>query len=413
VKRFSLVLVLVLGLLTPTIPATATGEIQLRTSPEYVGGYDRSLFKHWIDADRNGCDTRKEVLIAESLRVPRKGAKCALTGGNWLSSYDGKSYTKDSGLDIDHVVPLAEAWRSGAWAWTAQQRQDFANDLKDPRVLIAVTASANRSKGDRDVKTWLPNKDKCKYIEAWVAVKVRYSLTFDTGELTVIQSYFTTCPITNISVEVLPGYETSANKVTPSPSSGSTQFKMPMITEFKLGALLNKWSTYGFKNQPIVSQLPSTLKEYSCKPISNDDTIIDIQPKWNTPVDSDTQVRVTVICYLDFDNKKPIETMSPSPTPTPSVAPTPTPSATRAATPTPVPTVTSIPSPTPAPTVISSPTPTPTPTPTKVKPAPVKYKNCTEAKAAGVTPIRRSTDPELYALNTALDGDKDGDACES
>ena len=58
-------------------------------------------------------------------------------------------------------------------------------------------------------------------------------------------------------------------------------------------------------------------------------------------------------------------------------------------------------------------TPPPTPTPTKVKPAPVKYKNCTEAKAAGVTPIRRSTDPELYALNTALDGDKDGDACES
>ena len=410
-KRFSLVLVLVLGLLTPTIPATATGEIQLRTSTEYLSGYDRSLFKHWIDADKNGCDTRKEVLIAEALVVPKKGSKCALTGGKWLSSYDGKSYTKDSGLDIDHAVPLAEAWRSGAWAWTSQQRQDFANDIKDPRVLIAVTASANRSKGDRDVKTWLPAKDKCKYIEAWVAVKVRYSLTFDPGELTVIQSYFTTCPITNISVEVLPGYETSANKVTPTPSSGPTQFRMPTITEFKLGALLNKWSTYGFKNQPIVSQQPSTLKEFSCKPISNDDTIIDIQPKWNTPVDSDTQVRVTVICYLDLDNKKPIETTSPSPTPTPSVAPTPTPSATRAATPTPVPSATSTPSPTPVPTVISS--PTPTPTPTKVKPAPVKYKNCTEAKAAGVTPIRRSTDPELYALNTALDGDKDGDACES
>ena len=71
------------------------------------------------------------------------------------------------------------------------------------------------------------------------------------------------------------------------------------------------------------------------------------------------------------------------------------------------------PTPTATPTATQTPTPTPTPTPTKIKPAPIKYRNCTEAKAAGVTPILRSTDPELYALNTPLDGDKDGDACES
>jgi hypothetical protein len=169
-----------------------------------------------------------DLLIAEAVVKPKKGTKCILTGGKWISPYDGKTYTKDASLDIDHVVPLAEAWRSGAWAWTAKQRQDFANDLTDSRALIAVTASANRSKGDRDVKTWLPAKNKCTYIEAWVAVKVRYSLTFDTGELSVIQSYFTSCPITNVSVDVLPGYETIGNKVAPSPTPTASQ--TPTVT---------------------------------------------------------------------------------------------------------------------------------------------------------------------------------------
>ena len=172
-RRVFLSFSLIFGLIALPTPAFSADEIQIRTAPERVGGYDRNLFKHWIDADKNGCDTRKEVLIAEAIVKPKKGPKCVLSGGKWISPYDGKSFTKDSGLDVDHVVPLAEAWRSGAWAWTAKQRQDFANDLSDSRVLIAVTASANRSKGDQDPKTWLPSKGKCTYIESWVAVKVR------------------------------------------------------------------------------------------------------------------------------------------------------------------------------------------------------------------------------------------------
>jgi hypothetical protein len=214
-KQKTIALFLALGFLSPIEPALAADEIQIRTAPERIGGYDRKLFKHWIDADKNGCDTRKEVLIAEAIVKPKKGPKCVLKGGRWISAYDGKTFKKDSGLDVDHVVPLAEAWRSGAWAWTARQRQDFANDLSDPRALIAVSASSNRSKSDRDPKTWLPTKGKCTYIESWVAIKVRYSLTFDTGELSVIQSYFTSCPITNISSQVLSGYETAGNQVTP------------------------------------------------------------------------------------------------------------------------------------------------------------------------------------------------------
>jgi hypothetical protein len=221
-KRVLISFSLILGLVAFPNSAYSSDEIQIRTAAEREGGYDRKLFKHWIDADKNGCDTRKEVLIAEAIVKPKKGPKCVLTGGRWISAYDGKTFTKDSGLDVDHMVPLAEAWRSGAWAWTAKQRQDFANDLSDPRALIAVSASSNRSKGDRDPKTWLPTKGKCTYIESWVAIKVRYSLTFDTGELSVIQSYFTSCPITNISSQVLSGYETAGNQVAPTPTPTPT-----------------------------------------------------------------------------------------------------------------------------------------------------------------------------------------------
>jgi hypothetical protein len=283
-KRFLLSIVLILGFLAPTSYANAENEILLRTAPEHTGGYDRALFKHWIDADKNGCDTRKEVLISEAVIKPKKGAKCSLSGGKWISAYDGKVYTKDASLDIDHVVPLAEAWRSGAWAWNSQQRQDFANDITDSRALIAVTASANRSKGDQDVKTWLPGKNKCSYIEAWVAVKVRYTLTFDSGELSVIQSYFTSCPITNISADVLNGYETIGNKVASSPTQSPT---------------------------PVPSLTPSPTSSVTASP-----------------------------------SPTPTPTASASPTVTPASTPTPIPSASASASPTPMPTVTASASPT-------------------------------------------------------------------
>src|SRR5689334_12613890 len=86
---------------------------RLPVANENRAGYDRSKFHLWIDANHNGCDTRKEVLIAEAVTKPHKGAHCALTGGRWHSVYDNV-YTSDaSTFDIDHVVPLAEAWDSG------------------------------------------------------------------------------------------------------------------------------------------------------------------------------------------------------------------------------------------------------------------------------------------------------------
>jgi len=156
-KRLLGIVFLILGVMAPHSPQANAGDGILFISSDRLEGYDRTLFKHWIDADKNGCDTRAEVLIAEAKVKPKKFAKCKLTGGKWLSSYDGITFTDSSKLDIDHLVPLAEAWRSGAWAWTEQQRMDFANNVEDEWALNAVTASVNRSKGDKDITSWLPN----------------------------------------------------------------------------------------------------------------------------------------------------------------------------------------------------------------------------------------------------------------
>ena len=181
-------------------PASSAEKITLVVAADQIGGYSRSLFKHWIDVDKDGCNTRYEVLIAEAIVKPKVGARCYLTGGRWRSAYDGKVFTNPTGLDIDHMVPLAEAWRSGAWAWTAAQRMDFANDLEDSRSLIAVTASLNRSKGDRDVAGWLPLRAQCNYISNWIAVKWRFDLTVDPIEGEFLQSKITACKITNVVI---------------------------------------------------------------------------------------------------------------------------------------------------------------------------------------------------------------------
>lgn len=96
---------------------------QLPVRVEDRTGYARSKFRHWIDADKDGCNTRAEVLKAEAVIAPTQGASCVLSGGEWYSPYDDRYIDGPRGLDIDHLVPLAEAWDSGASAWTAKERQ--------------------------------------------------------------------------------------------------------------------------------------------------------------------------------------------------------------------------------------------------------------------------------------------------
>lgn len=145
--------------------------------------YDRDVFEHWVDSDANGCDTRDEVLLVEN-RSPdaRLGEDCALVDGLWRSYYDDVSTTHDATFDVDHLVPLAEAWDSGASAWSAARRRAYANDLGERRPLVGVSASSNRGEADDDPAQWLPTYGTCVYVSSWTAVKVRWSLSVDRRE---------------------------------------------------------------------------------------------------------------------------------------------------------------------------------------------------------------------------------------
>ena len=168
---------------------------KVRISPEYTVGYDRDLFPHWKDLDGDGCDTRKEVLIRDSRSAAVVGSSCTVTTGNWYSPYDGATWTNPSDVDIDHVVALNEAWQSGAYAWTTQQRTNYANDLTDSRTLLAVTDSVNQSKSDKDPTQWLPPlvEYRCAYLANWVSVKVRWSLTMDEAEHAAVKTALAGC----------------------------------------------------------------------------------------------------------------------------------------------------------------------------------------------------------------------------
>ncbi|MGW6010955.1 HNH endonuclease family protein [Streptomyces sp. NPDC055210] len=156
----------------------------LPSSVESREGYQRTSFKHWVDADRDGCSTRMEVLIAESRTEPTVEGGCKVTAGEWFSYYDGVTLTAPGGLDIDHMVPLAEAWDSGASSWPAARREAYANDLDAERSLVAVTARTNRSKSDQDPADWTPPlaDARCTYTADWVATKLRWQLAVDDRE---------------------------------------------------------------------------------------------------------------------------------------------------------------------------------------------------------------------------------------
>lgn len=238
---------MLVGLVNPPASASTLGLI---TSADKTTGYNRALFKHWIDADKDGCDTRAEVLIEEAVTKPKVGSKCALTGGKWFSAYDGVEVTSASKLDVDHMVPLAEAWRSGAWKWSAAQRQAFANDLSDARALIAVTLSTNRSKGDKDPSLWLPAKEQCTYTENWIAIKVKYSLTVDAKEATKLNSLVNACSL-GTSATPTPTPMVSATPTTPA---------TPVVTPIPVNTpSVTPTPTPTVSTAPVITPTPSPV----------------------------------------------------------------------------------------------------------------------------------------------------------
>ena len=177
------------------------GLATLKVADEVRTGYVRTKFKHWVGAG-NGCDSRKAVIIAEAIVKPVVEKGCVIKGGEWLSVYDLVKVTEAGKLDVDHMVPLAEAWDSGASAWDDAKREMYANDQTDPRHLIAVTGASNRSKSDRDPAEWLPTNKAylCEYLTNWVSIKVRWNLSVDKIEKAAIETGLKSCKSTKFSV---------------------------------------------------------------------------------------------------------------------------------------------------------------------------------------------------------------------
>ncbi|GAA2432364.1 MULTISPECIES: HNH endonuclease family protein [Streptomyces] len=179
---------------TPISASTARtylGQLTVRAEGSSTG-YSRDLFPHW-STQSGTCNTREVVLKRDGVNVVQDSG-CAAVSGSWYSEYDGATWYAAADVDIDHVVALSEAWRSGASGWTTSQRQAFANDLTRPQ-LIAVTDNVNQAKGDLDPAEWMPSRTayRCTYARMWVHVKHHWNLSVDSAEKSALQSQLSGC----------------------------------------------------------------------------------------------------------------------------------------------------------------------------------------------------------------------------
>ena len=191
----------------PTAPAAdLTLSLAVAPLPADPPDYDRGEWRHWVDADGDCQDARQEALIAESM-VPvtfKDGELCRVASGRWTDPFTGTVLEDPGKLDVDHVVPLANAYRSGGWAWSKERKAAYANDLEYEDHLIAVTASANRSKGSRGPEEWRPpDRDYwCDYAIDWTTIKGRWELTATEAELAALREMLGSCEQT-VHVEVV------------------------------------------------------------------------------------------------------------------------------------------------------------------------------------------------------------------
>jgi hypothetical protein len=181
------------------------GRLVVRPRPRGTEGYLRAAFgSSWIDTDHDGCNQRDDVLLRDAVRGTTKVAQQGscdhdVLAGTWHDPYTGRTLVftnlKDlhqaEAIQIDHVVPLAEAWVSGARFWSTQRRELFANDLGE---LLAVDGPTNMSKGDGDPAAWRPRKGyQCAYAQRWIDVKSRYHLSVDPSEKAALEQMLGYC----------------------------------------------------------------------------------------------------------------------------------------------------------------------------------------------------------------------------
>ena len=208
---------------TPARQALALSLPRQAEVPGDIPAYDRDSWRQWVDEDGDCQDARQEALIAES-RSPvtfKSSRNCKVASGTWVGPYTGVEFTDPSDLDIDHMVPLANAHRSGAWAWDAAEKRAYANDLSYAGHLIATSASANRSKGSRGPANWKPSLQSywCTYAVDWITIKVRWDLTATALELAALRDMLGTCAPNGPVLESGPGDDQPTDAPTSQPAS--------------------------------------------------------------------------------------------------------------------------------------------------------------------------------------------------
>ena len=185
----------------PDTALAALGELEVRGRAPTTG-YDRDEFgAGWVDTDRNGCDTRNDVLARDLTgETFEPGTRdCVVVSGTLADPYSGTTIEFRRGQDtsddvqIDHVVALSDAWQKGAQGWDADTRVAFAND---PLNLLAVDGPLNQQKGDGDAATWLPPDRgyRCAYVARQVAVKLEYGLWTTAAERDAVAGVLAACP---------------------------------------------------------------------------------------------------------------------------------------------------------------------------------------------------------------------------
>ncbi|MFI1969700.1 hypothetical protein BLA24_15735 [Streptomyces cinnamoneus] len=161
-------------------------------------GYDHRLFTGsscWVQHGVDRCTTRQIALRFHSVTPVKLDGPCKVVGGEWHSEYDGRTMADPLHLDVDHVVPLRNAWGSGASAWSFEERREFANDLVASPQLIVVSTWSNRAKGDKGPDQWLPKGAECTYSRAWIGVKDYYRLSVTRAEKDKLRQVLDTCPL--------------------------------------------------------------------------------------------------------------------------------------------------------------------------------------------------------------------------
>ena len=415
------------------ITPSATG-IVLRVSvgspPSDLPKYDRGEWRHWIDEDSDCQNARQEALIAESsIAVAfRSDEQCHVTAGRWEGPYTGEVVTSPGDLDIDHMVPLENAHRSGAWAWDRERKREYANYLGYENHLIATISSANRSKGSKGPEAWRPPLESywCAYAINWVTVKGDWGLTVTEAEYAALSEMLATCA-TPVLLQPAQGAAPSIPTATvpPTPVAGLR------YDPFGPDRNCSDFDTYdealafflaaggpgedphrldvNGDGEPCESLHGGPSARASPTPDSETTTAL-YATFTSSPTEGPADCPPNAPSGPDcppFPSPVPTATVVPTATPAPAITPAFRP------TPEPAPQPEQAAEPSPAPTPVSTPTPIPAPEPTAQPEDPFVDRDCgdfaswQEAQAFYLSEGDPDDDPH------GLDGDGDGVACQS